>query len=176
MDKKKGVVEESTQAEDSTTTNSSSTVSQFVHDICPELPETETSRALTEYAQPMSLAIFFRLFQSYTTPWAYQWCAAIAVGHTLYSVVTDFGGTHSTSTAAAAAAAPRTWPCLIDFISHQVMDSFMMHALITTMLLYPDKFGSNAFYLAMFLIQTQPIHLAMWFKSNFASKDQDDSG
>ena len=66
------------------------------------------------------------------TPLAYQWCAVIVVGHTLYLVVTDFGGTRTTT-----AAAPM-WPW-IDLISHQVMDSIITHALFTAMLLQPTS-------------------------------------
>ncbi len=150
---------------------------------CPSMSEKQ--QCIAEYSLPLILPAMFYLQN--LSLFGLHWCMVIVVGHSLETTLTNFG------------------PSVKHFrmlgwippLVHHLIDCFWLHSLISAILWMPHRFVSasvsagsmddddgswrwGVIYMAMLLIQTLPIYLAVSFKTDYlkhrppATSDNDD--
>ena len=150
---------------------------------CPSLSEKQ--QCLSEYSLPLILPGMFYLLN--LSPFALYWCLIIVVGHTIETALTNFG--HSVKCFRISGQ--------ISPLMHHLIDCGWLHTLISAMLLKPSNFTTldtsaissesendvvsfltenewHVIYMALLLIQTLPIYLAVSFKTDYLKQNQQD--
>jgi len=116
-------------------------LSMAVYQFVPSL--TERQQVLNEYAGPTVLTpLFFVLRYS---SFAMTWAILLFLGHTFQTMISDFGQD------------TKYWRIKpwISPMPHHLMDSYIWNqALMSYMLVYPDKFGTGAYWLACCMIMS----------------------
>uniref|UniRef100_A0A7S1FWP4 Uncharacterized protein n=2 Tax=Corethron hystrix TaxID=216773 RepID=A0A7S1FWP4_9STRA len=150
---------------------------------CPSLSEKQ--QCLLEYSLPIILPAMFSLLNF--SSFGLRWCLILVVGHTVETTFTDFG-----SSVGRLRLAERISP-----LAHHLIDCAWLHSLISAMLLTPHFFiyfstvsssvdknfdgaaGSSStteenewrvVLVALLLIQTLPIYLAVSFKTEYLKR------
>ena len=153
----------------------------FVYRKCPSM--TEKQQCITEYSLPLVLPAMFYLLN--LSPFAIQWCLAIVLGHTIETTLTNFG--HSVKCFRISGP--------ISPLLHHFLDCGWLHTLISAMFLKPSHFTIdsknipentqqdisflnenewNVIYMALLLIQTLRIYLAVSLKPHYLRQQKRD--
>ncbi|CAB9516358.1 expressed unknown protein [Seminavis robusta] len=117
----------------------------------------ERQQAIMEYSAPSSVAPFF-YFIGYT-PFAITWGLVMYTLHFLQTAISTFG--------------PETenfrWNAWIPPLVHHLMDTYVWNqSMITMMLLYPEWFGSTAYWVATLCITySQCCYLCVSLKTHY---------
>jgi hypothetical protein len=116
--------------------------SRVFFQVIPDL--TERQQAIVEYTAPAGLTPLF-FFLGYT-PFAVGWVVVMYVSHFIQTMLSTFGDETPTLRI-------RPWiPPLI----HHLIDTYVWnHSMITMMLLFPEMFGTTAYWLAVFFVMGQ---------------------
>lgn len=136
----------------------------FEYKFLPEL--TEKQQCLSEFGLPLVIPMIFFWFNF--SSFGFVWCTTIVVGHTIETMLTNFG--ESVRELCAVDIIPR--------LAHHFLDCVWLHSLISAMLLFPDRFvrpddlnnhggDRTVINIGLILIQTLPIYLAVSFKTDF---------
>ncbi|CAB9516351.1 expressed unknown protein [Seminavis robusta] len=117
----------------------------------------ERQQAILEYSAPSTVTPLF-YFIGYT-PFAITWGMVLYTGHSLQTAISTFG--------------PETenlrWKAWIPPLIHHLIDTYVWnHSLITMMLLYPEWFGSTAYWCAVsFITCSQCLYLCVSLKTHY---------
>eukprot|EP00797_Seminavis_robusta_P033466 Sro777_g201040.1 n/a (347) ;mRNA; r:25520-26560 len=117
----------------------------------------ERQQAIVEYSAPSTFTPLF-YFIGYT-PFAVTWVMVMYTGHFLQTALSTFG--------------PETenlrWKAWISPLAHHLIDTYVWnHSMITVMLLYPEWFGSTAYWCAVFFTMCQQCcYLCVSLKAHF---------
>lgn len=129
---------------------------------------TEKQQCLSEFGLPLVIPMIFFWFNF--SSFGFVWCTTIVVGHTIETMLTNFG--ESVRDLCAVDIIPR--------LAHHFLDCVWLHSLISAMVLFPDLFirpddlnhhagesERTVINIGLILIQTLPIYLAVSFKTDF---------
>ncbi len=130
---------------------------------CPSLNEKQ--QCISEYGLPLILPGIFYIMK--LSPFGLRWCMTIVCGHTLETALTNFGPSVKSF---------RVWGCISPIV-HHLIDCAWLQSLISAMVLVPHRFVVDdsgkpsdvwyVVYIALLLIQTLPIYLAVSFKTHY---------
>ena len=131
------------------------------YNACPSLSVKQQYQM--EYGLPLVLPGIF--YFSNLSSFGLHWSIIIVAGHTLETMMTNFGKLEESNRQLHAAG-------ILNSLQHHLFDCIWLHTIITAMFICPGLFGSHVrvFYIGLMLIQTLPIYLAVSFKSHYCNQ------